>query len=152
MKKIICIFLVFLTVIFAGCSFSQSSDNKFLKQLGIAYTEGDYTLEVATCSGWITGANEELCLSVPISKRILNDQTVSVTSVKNAVLRSANGKIIHKAKTDLTPFIESVKVKNDGVVLFITLKNPGKWKGEDGKAITNNSPVAGLVNLEFTVR
>ena len=156
MKRIAIVLLLMLTIMFSGCTVlkvgNQNSEVKTLQELGLAYIEGDYSTKGAYTSGFITTNSSIIRLAIPVSKRMIEGTEIAVTSISGAYLRTADGKYVLEEKADLTPYIEDASIRNDGAVLLVRLKNAEKWSGSDGKRITNNTPIAGTIDIEFTIK
>ena len=150
MKKIwfAVVFSLVITLL-SACSVSSSGD-RALKSIGAAYTVGDYSMVQASCTGFITTSQTEVCLSIPLSKKLLDSQNITVTEVKNAELR-IDGTYVSKLAADLTPYINFAQSRNDGAILYVSLKNPDKWYGENGTLLVNNTPFVGRVDIAFTI-
>lgn len=153
MKRIV-IFVMLIAVLLAGCSIintrNHSDNSKILQALELAYKPGNYSMKSATCSGFITSSQTGVFLSVPLEKVILEGQAVSVTAIPSASLR-VDGTYVGGYQKDLTGYIESAYSRNNGSVLFITLNNPDKWTDANGKTIGNNLPIAGVIDIQYTV-
>ena len=159
MKKtaIVLFLLVAIILSSSGCSViklgNENSDLKNLQQkLGIVYSEGEYTITDTYVSGYITTNQTIIKLAIPIGKRLTTGQEIAITGITGAYLRTAEGKYVLGENEDLTQYINGkTYVLNDGAVLFINLMNPDKWTGNDGKSITNNTPITGMINIDFTI-
>lgn len=152
-KNVLSLFLVLVLVFSSGCSLlgaSNTPSSDTLKTLGIAYSEGEYSLTQASCYGFLTTSQTEVCLTVPVSKRLVEGQNVNIHTITNAELR-INGTYVVKLAADLTQYINFAQIRNDGAVIFISLKNPDKWVGENNQLIPNNMPLTGRIDLTFTV-
>ena len=155
MKKTTIVFLLVLTIILSGCTVmkfgDQTSELNTLQNLGLVYSEGAYTMNSVYVSGFITTNQTVIRLGIPLGKRLIEGQKVTVSAATGAYLRTADGKYILEEKADLTPYIDGATIRNDGAILFVLFKNPDKWKGSDGKNITNNTPITGTINIEFSI-
>ena len=155
MKKRLLAVLIAMTIVLSGCSVfrmedSAGSSKNVAAALGFAYPAGTYSMDGATCTGYVTSSQTSLYLAIPVSRKILDGQTIGVTSVTGASLR-INGKYVLEDGAELTPYISSAQAKNDGAVLFVLLKNGDKWMDSSNKEIANNSAVTGIMNIVFTV-
>ena len=153
MKKIVVVLLVILVVL-SGCSTTKldggiHSDDT-LKALGVAYSAGEYTMTFTFCSGFVTSSQTAVWLAFPVAKQFLDGQTVTVNSINNTELR-IDGAYIGEFHADLTPYVHSTRISNDGAVLFVNLENANKWMNSNNKVIPNNTPLAGIVDITFTV-
>ena len=142
-----------MLVILSGCSVVGSknqNNNEALKKMGVAYSTGDYVLEGASCFGFISSGQSALRLSIPVAKRFLEGQTITVKSINNVQLR-AEGKYVASLQADLTQYVAGAYMKNDGAVLYICLDNSDKWKDSDNKVLPNNIVVSGAIDISFSV-
>lgn len=154
MKKIFLGIMISIMMLFSGCTMlkldSADSTKTALKAIDLAYSTGDYRIVDAAFSGFITSSRKSLLLEIPVSKKFLEGQTVIVTSIERAEIR-ANGTYVGGYQADLTPFIHSADIQNDGALLQVRLENENKWTNSDGAAIPNNVPVAGYLTINFEV-
>lgn len=149
-------FLLILTIVFlAGCSViktgDDSSERKTLQSLGIAYSSGNYTIKTALCTGFITNGSQDIWLSIPIAKRILEGQGIRVTEITNAGFRTVTGNFVGGFNADLTEYIYSAQALNDGAVLYVRLRNESQWQNDANKVVQNNTPFTGYVDVAFTI-
>lgn len=153
-KIITLLLLLFSVLALSGCvvlnTSSQESKNAALRAIGIAYSPGEYSLECASCTGYITSSQSSLFLEIPTGKRFLDNQSIVVVSLDNAELRT-NGSYVLGYLSNLSQYIYSVNILNDGSIIQIRLDNPAKWKSPDNVVLLNNSPVVGNINISFVV-
>ncbi len=153
MKKIV-VLIFLVSLVLSGCSILNSKGEeasiKALKSLGVVYSTGDYSMKGATCSGFITADQTVIFLSIPVAKHFYLGETVNVKTIENVELR-VNGFYVNNYQSNLTQYIKSAQIKNDGAILFVKLENPNKWNTSDKKVIPNNISFTGTVDISFSV-
>lgn len=155
MKKTIIIFLLVLIMVLPGCTVlklgNQNSELKAIQELGLAYKEGDYTIKKAIVTGCIANNQSVIWLGIPVGKKLVDSQGITITSATGSYLRTTTGKYVLEQKADLTPYIDGASIQNDGAILFVSFKNPDKWLGSDGEVIPNNTPITGTIDIGFAI-
>ena len=83
MNKKITVLVLVLAIMLSGCSIiklgDQNSELKALQELGLAYKEGTYNMEKIYVSGFITEYQTIIWLGIPVGKKLVDGQKVSVT-------------------------------------------------------------------------
>ena len=153
-KSLIVVALLVCSLIFSGCSLlggAGNSNQKVLGELGIVHENGEYSMTQASCYGWVTSSQTHVGLSVPVSKRILDSQSVTITGVTNACIRTSDSGYVSGFLADLTQYLDFVQISNDGAVMIVWLKNPDGWRSDSGELLRNNISVSGFADFSYRI-
>ena len=153
-KRLLIVVLLIFSFAISGCSLlggTGNSNQKVLGELGIVHENGDYSMTQASCFGWVTSSQTHVGLSVPMAKRILDTQSVTITGVTNACIRTSDSGYVTGYQADLTQYLDFVQISNDGAVIIIWLKNPDGWRSDSGSILRNNTTIAGFADISYRI-
>ena len=118
-------------------------DSADLSQL--AYLPGTYSMSTVPAWGVVTGGAETCSVYIPVPKLLTLINTVTVSNLITG-LRVSNGYIGGSSSFNATSYIQSSSVgKSQNGLLYMNLQNSKGWWA------TNNVPVAGTVDVTFTL-
>ena len=124
-----------------------------VNQSGQYYQSGDTITGAFYGSGFVTTDSQQLTVTVFMPKLFLPDASITPTSVRVSMRTVGGGYVGTAIDTDMTNIFSSAVCS--GAALTVTLISPTALQYGSGGAsrgtITNNTPVAGYIQLTATV-
>ena len=108
------------------------------------YTPGTYTLNSVHVYGFVSSNARDARISFTPGKSLAFCKSVTINNAQWAYIRTTSGGFIGGSGANLTSYVQEVYF-NDGTISI-------KFYNEAGWGTTNNTPIAGEINvLTFTV-
>ena len=108
--------------------------------------KSEYTKYTCGCYGFIANGGKDAYIEVPFGLWVEITEKIATVSELVASVRTVNGTYLGGAiNTDLTSYVLEKQIRSQGRGIEILLRNTAGW------GITNNTPLAGLVMISFTV-
>ena len=127
------------------CKTSISLNSDKVEKTSYQYSNGSYSLTGHPVFGYITSGGEECDLYVFTSKAIQSASSgINITKLDGSYIRHISGGYVIGSNQDITSYISRITKRTDNC-FEIRLNKTG------GFGVTNNTPIAGTINIAFTL-
>lgn len=122
---------------------SLNSDK--VEKTSYQYSNGNYTLQGHPVFGYITTGGNECDLYVFTAKAIQSASSgITISKLDGSYIRHVGGDYVIGSNNDITSYISRITKRTENCFEIRLSKT-------DGFGVTNNTPVAGTINIAFTL-
>lgn len=113
--------------------------------LDLAFSPGTYSLTLATAYGVVTGGGTVCSIYIPVPKSLARVSRVSVTLLSISLRHTGGGYIGGSSDFNALPYSDGTPSISSNGQLYINIVRSSGW------GVTNNTPVAGTLDIRFTL-